>query len=105
MSPLGVNFDFTTTMRLRKERKGARLTQTELAKRARVPQGSISKMERGALFAPTFETLNRLARALQRCGRHVDAADLQPRRQPVLIKGEGVERKRKAPGRKAVDAR
>lgn len=80
-------------MRLRKERKAARLTQAELAKRAKVPQGSISKMERGELFAPTFETLDRLAKALQRCGRRVDVSQLQPRRQPALIKGYRSERK------------
>jgi len=74
-------------MRLRKERKAAGLTQAELSKLAKVPQGSISKMERGELLAPTFETLDRLARALQRCGRRIDVAHLQPRRQPALIKG------------------
>jgi transcriptional regulator with XRE-family HTH domain len=80
-------------MRLRKERKRARLTQTALAKLAKVPQGSISKLERGELLAPSFETLDRLARALQRRGRLVSAAQLQPKRQPVLIKGYRNERK------------
>ena len=80
-------------MRLRRERKAARLTQTQLAKRAKVPQGSISKMERGELLAPSFETLDRLAKALQRCGRRVDVAQLQPKRQPALIKGFRAERK------------
>jgi len=74
-------------MRLRKERKAAKLTQTQLAKLARVPQGTISKMERGESLEPTFATLERLAKALQRCGRRVNEAQLQPRRQPALIKG------------------
>jgi len=74
-------------MRLRTERKAAGLTQAQLAKLAKVPQGSISRMERGDILAPTFETLDRLARALQRRGRRVDIAQLQPRRQPALIKG------------------
>ncbi len=85
-------FTDRTKMRLRKERKAAGLTQAELAKRSRVPQGSISRMERGELLCPTFETLDRLARALQRCGRRIDVAALQPRRQPALIKGFRAER-------------
>ena len=74
-------------MRLRKERKAAGLTQAELARRAKVPQGTISKMERGDILAPTFDTLDKLARALQRCGRRVDAGAIRPRKQPELIKG------------------
>ena len=74
-------------MRLKKERKAARLTQAELAKLSRVPQGTISKMERGELLFPTFQTLDRLARALQRCGRRVDMAQLVPKPQPALVKG------------------
>jgi transcriptional regulator with XRE-family HTH domain len=74
-------------MRLRKERKAAKLTQFELGKLANVPQSSISKMERGDLLCPTFETLDRLARTLQRRGRNVEARHLQPRKQPALIKG------------------
>jgi transcriptional regulator with XRE-family HTH domain len=81
-------------MRLRKERKAAGLTQAELGRRARVPQGNISRLERGGIKAPSFETLDRLARALQRCGRRVDVAALQPKRQPELIKGFRSERKR-----------
>ena len=74
-------------MRLRKERIAAGLTQAELSKLAKVPQGNISRMERGDILAPTYETLDRLAKALQRCGRRIDAAALQPKRQPALIKG------------------
>lgn len=75
-------------MRLRKERKAAGLTQADLSRRAKVPQGSISKMERGQLLKPSFDTLDKLAKALQRAGRpHVHAGLLQPRPQPALIKG------------------
>jgi transcriptional regulator with XRE-family HTH domain len=84
-------------MRLRKERKAARLTQAELSKRSKVPQGTISKMERGDILRPTFDTLNRLAVVLQRCGRRVTEAQLQPRRQPLLIKGARSERRGKRP--------
>lgn len=80
-------------MRLRKERKAARLTQAELARRSKVPQGTISKMERGEILRPTFDTLNRLAITLQKCGRRVTEAQLQPRRQPLLIKGARSERR------------
>lgn len=74
-------------MRLRKERKAAKLTQAELAKLSRVTQGCISKMERGELLKPSYDTLEKLAKALQRCGRRVTESQLQPRRQPALIKG------------------
>ena len=50
-------------------------------------------MERGDILAPTFETLDRLARVLQRCGRRVDVSQLQPKRQPALVKGYRTERK------------
>lgn len=85
-------------MRLRKERKAVRpkLTQARLGKLAGVPQGTISKMERGELLAPTYDTLDRLAKALRRLGRHtIQPGDLQPRKQPALIKGFRAELKRK----------
>lgn len=85
-------------MRLRKERKSVKpkLTQARLARAAGVPQGTISKMERGELLCPTYETLDRLAKALRRFGRHrVQPGDLQPRRQPALIKGFRSEPKSK----------
>lgn len=91
-------------MRLRKERKAAGLTQAELAELAKVPQGSISRMERGDILAPTFDTLDRLARALQLCGRRVHVAQLQPRPQPALIKGFRSFDKRRKRGRKSVAA-
>jgi hypothetical protein len=49
-------------------------------------------MERGEILSPTFETLNRLSVVLQKCGRRVTEAQLQPRRQPLLIKGARAER-------------
>ena len=79
-------------MHLRKERKAAKLTQAELASRADVPQSSISKIERGTLLCPTFDTLDKLAKALRRAGRKVEARQLQPRKRPVLVKGLTVER-------------
>jgi transcriptional regulator with XRE-family HTH domain len=79
-------------MRLRRERKAAKLTQTELSRRSKVPQGTISKLERGVILLPSFETLNRLAVTLQKCGRRVTEVQLQPRRQPLLIKGARAER-------------
>jgi transcriptional regulator with XRE-family HTH domain len=79
-------------MRLRRERKAAKLTQTELSRRSKVPQGTISKLERGVILLPSFETLNRLTVALQKCGRRVTEVQLQPRRQPLLIKGARSER-------------
>jgi len=47
--------------RLRERRK---LTQTELARRARVPQGYISALELGEKTNPGLDVLRRLARAL-----------------------------------------
>lgn len=84
-------------MRLRKERKAVKpkLTQARLGRAAKVPQGTISKLERGEMFFPSFDTLDKLARALQRFGRSVQARDLQPRRQPALIKGFRAEPKQR----------
>lgn len=82
-------------MRLKRERKKARLTQQELARFSGVTQGTISKLETGVMLDPGFDTLDKLAWALKKCGRLLDASDLRPRRQPVLIKGFRAERKRK----------
>ena len=84
-------------MRLRKERQAAKLSQTALGRLAGVPQSSISKLERGELLAPTFDTLDRLATALQKRGRNVVAKQLQPKRQPVLVKGFRSLRKLRVP--------
>lgn len=82
-------------MRLRRERTKARLTQTELARFAGVRQGTISKLETGALRSPSSDILDKLAYALRKCGRKVDGADLQPRRQPrlKLVKGARARRR------------
>ena len=78
---------YITEMRLRKERRAAKLTQADLAQMSGVPQSSISRMERAEILTPTYETLDRLARALRRRGRKVQPGDLNPVRQPVLVKG------------------
>lgn len=85
-------------MRLRRERKAAGLRQAQLAKLSGVPQSTISKLEREVMFEPRFETLDNLARALQRRGRKIEARQLLPRRQPTLIKGFRSERGFKAKG-------
>ena len=56
-----------------------------MARLAHVPQSSISKMERGQLLKPTFDTLDALAKVLRRYGRKVEAKDLKPRPQLTLI--------------------
>jgi predicted transcriptional regulator len=76
-----------TDMRLKRERTKARLTQIELARFSGVNQSTISRLETGTLLDPSFEVLQQIAWALRKCGRKVDAPDLLPRRQPVLIKG------------------
>jgi len=88
-------FIHVTDMGLKQQRKRARLTQQELARFSGVGQPTISKLENGALLDPSFETLHKLAWALKKCGRKIDAADLQPRRQPLLVKGFRSERKRR----------
>lgn len=55
-------------------------------------QGTISRLESGELLSPSFGILNRLAVVLQKCGRRVTEAQLQPRRQPLLIKGARSQR-------------
>lgn len=82
-------------MRLRKERKKARLTQAELAGLANVRQPYISKLEAGKLLRPSYDFLLRLSIALNKCGRKVTPLDLQPRKQLTLIRGFRSERKRR----------
>lgn len=48
------------------------------------------------MLNPGFETLHKLAYALKKFGRKVDAYDLQPKRQPVLVKGVLADRRRHA---------
>lgn len=82
-------------MRLRRERKRAKLTQQELARFAGVDQSTVSKLETGKLIDPSFAILDKLATCLQKCGRRVQAFDLQPKRQLNLVKDLKVEPKRK----------
>lgn len=81
-------------MRLRKERIKAGLTQRELGRRCELTQAAISKIESGQVLDPGFDTLSRIATVLQKCGRMVLPSELQPRRQPTLLKGFRSQRKR-----------
>ena len=49
---------------IRRLRKGRKLTQTQLAKRARVTQGYVARLESEAALNPSLPTLRRLAKAL-----------------------------------------
>lgn len=69
-------FDMRT--RLEQERRTAGLSQWQLAERAGIAQGTVSKIETFKLLTPSFNLLARLAAALRRCGCDVDAADLNP---------------------------
>ena len=51
-------------IRLREVRKAARFTQVELARRARMDQADISRIEKGAK-AISMDVLDRLCRALK----------------------------------------
>ena len=58
-------FDMTPVeIRLREARKAAGFTQVELAKRARMDQADISRIEKGAK-AISMDVLDRLCRALK----------------------------------------
>jgi transcriptional regulator with XRE-family HTH domain len=52
-------------------RRGARLSQRELARRSGVPQAAISRIEHG-LVSPRIETIDRLLRA---CGKDLDLVE------------------------------
>jgi transcriptional regulator with XRE-family HTH domain len=54
----------TTGEKLRRERRGAGLTQVELAERSGVAQSSIAQIEGGARPNPHPRTLKKLAEAL-----------------------------------------
>lgn len=73
--------------RLEQERTAADLRQVDLARFAHVAQSTISALENSKNLSPSFEVLSKLAWALQRCGRKVQPAELQPKRQPLLVKG------------------
>jgi len=83
-------------MRLKRERKKAKLTQMELARFAGVNQSTVSRLETGELLDPSFEVLQQIAWALKKCGRKVSAVDLQPNRQPVLVKGVLAQKRRRS---------
>ena len=82
---------------LKGARRGAGLSQRDLARRSRIPQASISRIERG-IVSPSVDTLDRL---LRHCGREVEA---------VPRPGDGVdrtliqERLRMTPGQRARQA-
>lgn len=73
--------------RLERERRAAKLSQLRLGRISGVDQSIISRIEGRKLFRPSFLVLERLAHALNRNGRRLQPGDLQPRPQPVLIKG------------------
>jgi transcriptional regulator with XRE-family HTH domain len=73
--------------RLERERRAAKLTQNDLARLAKVNQATISKIENLKSMRPGVDVLASLAWALKRCGRRVELTDLQPKRQPVLVRG------------------
>lgn len=81
--------------RLRKERKRAGLTQARLAELADVDQSTVSTIETRRVTDPGAETLRRLAIVLRRYGRKVEALDLAPSKQPVLVKGVFAARRTK----------
>lgn len=56
--------DRTQAMELKKYRRIAGLTQEELARRSGVDIAIISRLERGLRRQPSYETVVRLARAL-----------------------------------------
>jgi transcriptional regulator with XRE-family HTH domain len=91
--PLTFNIYKPTMKQLKRERKKAKLTQTELARLSGVSQSFISRIESGSVNGAAFEVLDLLARALKRRGCDVVPGDLQPRPQPALIKGFRAERK------------
>ena len=72
--------------RLERERRAAKLTQTDLARLAQVNQGTVSKLENQQMPRPGLDVLASLAWALNKCGRNVDASDLQPKRQPIGVR-------------------
>ena len=73
--------------RLKRLRLKAKLTQTDLSRLSGVSQSAISRLESHSVTDAAFSTLEDLAAALRRRGVEVDAKQLQPRRQPLLVKG------------------
>lgn len=79
--------------RLKRARKKARLSQTELALLSGVSQSFISRLESQSVNDAAFSILEDLATALRRRGIQIEAKQLQPRRQPLLVKGAFAEAK------------
>lgn len=77
----------TQAMELKKFRRIAGFSQEELAARSGVDKGAISRLERGLRREPSYETVVRLARAL----------NLEPEELvPVDLKARGVRKRRRA---------
>ena len=55
----------TLAMNVKRLRTKRNLTQTELAKRAKVSQAFVAQLETGVEDNPTLDTLRRLAKALK----------------------------------------
>lgn len=82
--------------RLKQARKKARLSQIELSQLSGVSQSFISRLETGSANDAAFSILEDLAAVLRRRGIPIEAKHLQPRRQPLLVKGVFAEpRKRR----------
>lgn len=81
--------------KLKRARKKARLSQTELALLSGVSQSCISRLESQSVNDAAFSTLEDLAAVLRRRGVQVEAKQLQPRRQPLLVKGAFAEPKKR----------
>jgi transcriptional regulator with XRE-family HTH domain len=64
--------------RLERERRAAGLSQAALAFAARLAQPTVSKIEQFKLRTPSYQVLEKLARALRRHGRTVSAGELDP---------------------------
>jgi DNA-binding transcriptional regulator YiaG len=56
---------------IRRRRESMKMTQTELAERAGIPQSHVSRLERGK-HAPTYVTLERVAKALETTPARLD---------------------------------
>jgi transcriptional regulator with XRE-family HTH domain len=81
--------------RLKRERESAGLTQIELQNLSGVSQSFISRLETDSVSDAAFGILELLAQSLRRMGRTVQAGDLRPSRQPVLVKGVFAQPKRR----------
>lgn len=76
------------------------MSQRELARRAGVPQPSISRIERGVV-SPSFDTLERLVRA---CGMEIEAIERPGRGVDVTLIDQMLAMSPADRGRYAADA-